>query len=250
MMNSNLESNRFWEIDFFRGIAIILMIFYHIFFDIYFFDLVNFDIHTLSFELFLYPIGTIFLLLVGISLTLSYNRSKIEVSKKQLIKKFFLRGFKVFLLGLIITIVTFFILGDRFIIFGVLHCIGLSIIFSIPFIRYRFSNLFLGLIFVLFGIILKNYTFDFSYLLVFGFRPVNFSTVDFFPIFPWFGVVLIGISLGNFLYPSYKRRFNIPDLSNFKPVKFLGFLGKNSLLIYFLHQPIIVGFICLFTFFQ
>jgi len=246
MMNTNHENYRFWEIDFFRGIAIILMITYHIFFDIYFFDLVKFDIHSVYFEILSYPIGTTFLLLVGISLTLSFNRYKKEFSKKRVAEKFLFRGFKIFLLGLILTIATFFYLGDNFIIFGVLHCIGLSIIFSIPFIRYRSLNLFLGLIFVLFGIILKNYTFDFSYLLFLGFRPMNFSTVDYFPIFPWFGFVLIGISLGNFLYPSYKRRFDIFDLSNFKLVKFLGFLGKNSLLIYFFHQPIIVGIIYIY----
>ena len=239
------KNKRFWEIDFLRGIAIIMMIVYHIFFDIYFFNLYDFNIHSIGFEIFLYLIGTTFLLLVGISLTLSYNREKRNLSKNQIIKNFGLRSLKIFSLGLIITVVTFFYLGDSFIVFGVLHCIGLSIILSIPLLKCRFVNLFLGFVFIFIGIILRNFTFDFNYLLFIGFKPYNFSTVDYFPIFPWFGVILIGIFLGNVLYKDYKRSFKLSDLSEIKIVNFLGFLGRNSLIIYFLHQPIIISIIYL-----
>jgi len=239
--------HRYWEIDFLRGIAIIMMIIYHIFYDINFLNVYNFNLQDFSFKLFLYPIGTIFLLLVGISLTLSYNKSKKDLIKNSLIKKFVFRGLKIFFLGLIITFVTFFYLGQGFVIFGVLHCIGISIILSIIFIRFRFLNLFLGIIFVIFGIVLSYMTFDFNFLLFLGFRPVDFYTVDYFPILPWFGVILFGIGLGNIFYKDYKRNFNLPDLSKLKIVEFLGFLGRNSLIIYFLHQPILLFLIQLFS---
>jgi uncharacterized membrane protein len=239
--------HRYWEIDLLRGIAIIMMIIYHIFYDINFLDIYTFNLQDFSFKLFLYPIGTIFLLLVGISLTLSYNRSKKDLTKNNLIKKFVFRGLKIFFLGLIITLVTFFYLGQGFIIFGVLHCIGISIILSIIFMRFRFQNIILAIIFIIFGIVLSSMTFDFNLFLFLGFRPVDFYTVDYFPLFPWFGVILFGIALGNIFYPDYKRIFSLPDFSKLKIVKFFNFLGRNSLIIYFLHQPILLFLIQLFS---
>ena len=240
------KNERYWEIDLLRGIAIVAMIAYHIFYDLNFFGVYRFYLNSTIFKIFLYPIGTTFLLLVGISLTLSYNRVKKSLSKKQLIKKFVFRGFKIFSLGLIITLVTFLFLDEGFIIFGILHCIGISIILSMFFIRYQLLNLFLGFSFLFIGLFLQTMSFNFSWLLWLGFIPSNFYTVDYFPLLPWFGVILIGIFFGNLLYPNYKRKFKIKDFSYSKPVKMLCFLGKNSLIIYFLHQPIIVGVIQFF----
>ncbi len=141
------KNERFWEIDLLRGIAIIMMIIFHILFDLVFLGIVKINLYSGLNLLFLYSIGTIFLLLVGVSLSLSYSRVINVLSKRQIWLKFIQRGIMIFCLGLIITIFTWFYLGHGFIIFGVLHCIGLSIIFSIPFLKYRFSNLFLGAIF-------------------------------------------------------------------------------------------------------
>jgi len=240
------KQERYWEIDLLRGLAIVAMIAYHIFYDLNFFRAYYFDLNSTIFKFFLYPIGTTFLFLVGISLTLSYNKAKESLSQSQLIKKFVFRGFKIFSLGLVISLVTFLFLDEGFIIFGVLHCIGISIILSTFFIRYQLLNLFLGFSFLVIGIFLQTMTFNFSWLLWLGFTPSNFYTVDYFPLLPWFGVILIGIFFGNLLYPDYKRKFKIKDFSYLKPVKMLCFLGKNSLIIYFLHQPIIIGLIQIF----
>lgn len=237
--------NRFWEIDTLRGIAIIMMVIYHIIYDINFFKVYEINLESPLIILFLYPIGTIFLLLVGISLTLSYSRVEKKYSNQKLIKKFVFRGLKIFCLGLIITIITYFYLDRGFVVFGILHCIGISIIVSYPLLRYRFLNLFLGLVFILFGIFLRLFSFDFNYLLWLGFIPENFYTVDYFPLLPWLGVVLIGIFLGNILYPNYTRKYDLDDYSDIRIVKFLSFLGRYSLFIYFIHQPIIIGFIYL-----
>ncbi len=243
----NKPGDRFWEIDFLRGIAIIMMIIYHFFYDLNFFNVYNFALHSTAFNLFLYPIGSLFLLLVGISLTLSYNKSKNSLTKKESITKFLLRGLKIFALGLIITLATWIYLGEGYIVFGVLHCIGLSIILSAFFVNKKYLNLILGLILIITGIFLQTMTFDFNYLLWLGLMPENFYTVDYFPLLPWFGVVLIGIALGNILYSDYKRRFNLVDMSYLKIIKVLGYLGRNSLIIYFLHQPILIGLINLYS---
>ena len=243
----NKQSNRFWEIDFLRGIAIIMMIGYHILFDLKFFGIWDIDLFSLPFRLFLYPIGTTFLLLVGISLTLSYARAQQTISTEQLPIKFILRGLKIFGFGMIITIITWILLPDAFIIFGILHCIGISIILAYPFLQLRIPNLFIGIVFILSGIALRTMVFEFNWLVWLGFIPSGFSTIDYFPLLPWFGVVLIGIFIGRTLYPGYNHTFELPDLSVYRPINFLCFLGKHSLVIYLLHQPILVGIIYLFS---
>jgi uncharacterized membrane protein len=73
-----------------------------------------------------------------------------------------------------------------------------------------------------------------------GFEPNFFFSFDYFPILPWYGVVLIGIFMGNLIYPESKRRFDIPDFSDNIISRSLSFLGKHSLKIYLIHQPIII----------
>ena len=159
--------------------------------------------------------------------------------------KFLRRGIMIFLLGMIITFISWIYIPERFIIFGILHCIGVSIILSFPFIRFRVTNLILGFLLIGIGSYLKLLTFDFNWLIPLGFLPHRFFTIDYFPLLPWFGVVLIGMAIGNFIYPNGKRQYHLKDLSNYLSVKSLCFLGRHSLIIYFLHQPILIGLIFL-----
>jgi uncharacterized membrane protein len=229
--------DRFWEIDFLRGIAIIMMIIYHIIFDLTFFGNYN----TLVFSNIWYWFGrltaVLFILLVGVSLTLSYSRTKKK--KKVNWSKYLKRGLKIFSIGLFISLVTYLIFPKYYIVFGILHFIGLSIIIGYFFIRFKFSNLILGVLFILSGIYLSKLTFNFYWLLWIGLTPINFQAFDYYPLFPYFGIVLIGIFLGNFLYPNYKRKFNIPELPTIY-TKTICSLGRKSLIIYLIHQPIIL----------
>jgi uncharacterized membrane protein len=243
MMDNNIK--RFWEIDFLRGVAIIMMIIFHFIYDINYFEILKIDIQSGYISIFNYSIGTIFLLLVGISLTLSYSRSKKKLSKRKLTFKFLKRGAKIFTLGLLITAVTWLFLDQGFIIFGVLHCIGTSIIISYFFINYRYSNIILGGSLILIGLILRNYTFDFYWLMWLGFKFPRLYTIDYFPLLPWLGVILIGIFLGNKLYPNYKRAIKIKNLDRYKSIRFFSYLGRHSLIIYFLHQIILLSLIYL-----
>lgn len=77
------------------------------------------------------------------------------------------------------------------------------------------------------------------WLLPFGIYPAGFTSVDYTPLFPWFGVVLIGIGIGNFLYTGGVRQFAVPRLPDLFSAP-LAFLGRHSLLIYLVHQPVII----------
>jgi uncharacterized membrane protein len=235
--------DRFWEIDFLRGFAIILMIFFHILYDLNFFSITNFRIYSGIILYIARLSASIFVILAGISLSISYSKSKNWLKTNDIILKFIKRGLKILFLGVIISVITWFYIPRGFVVFGILHFIGISIILSLIFIRYRFINIIFGLFFIIVGFYLKSLTFDFNILIPLGFIPNNFWTIDYFPLFPWFGIFLIGISIGNIIYPDFKRKYEIKDLSKNLLVKSFCFLGRNSLLIYFLHQPIIIGII-------
>lgn len=247
----NLQE-RFWEVDFLRGVAIILMIAYHFIFDLSFFGI--YPLNTSVGLLWFFPriIAAIFIFLVGVSLYLSHIRAEIlgvYPSDRGFFFKYLKRGVWIFSLGLVITLATWIFIREEFIIFGILQFIGLAIILAYPFLKnnesYRYLNLAAGLIIIVTGIYLSTFTFNFNWLLWLGFIPQNLVTVDYFPLLPWLGVVLIGIFVGGVLYRNYQRRFKFPDLSAYLPVKVFTFLGKHSLIIYFIHQPVLIGMLYL-----
>jgi uncharacterized membrane protein len=79
-------------------------------------------------------------------------------------------------------------------------------------------------------------------------RWVNFpmlgdvQTVDFFPLFPWIGMVGMGVFLGHFFYPKGVQRFEWKFLNrNGYAKKSVCFLGRHSLVIYMTHVPLIMA---------
>lgn len=229
--------HRFWEIDFLRGVAIIMMLLYHGYFDFIFF--LN-CVGDFAMYFFGRAIGILFILLVGISLTLSYSRAKKEGTAN--FGKYLKRGVKIFSIGLLISAATFILFPEYFIIFGILHFIGISVILGYFFLALSAITLPLGILLIFLGLYVSNYTFDFPWFLWLGLIPENFQSFDYYPLVPYFGFVLIGIYMGNFFYPDYRRRFKLPEIS-LKSVKFVCWLGRNSLKIYLIHQPIIVAFL-------
>src|SRR3989344_387626 len=138
--------NRYWEIDFLRGAAIIAMVISNFITDLGYFNIL--DINSLSGFWWLFSIATavIFIFLVGVSLTLSYSRTQSakRAAQSQILLKYLKRGLKIFGWGLIITFVSWLFLKQDLILFGVLHLIGISIILAYPLLKFRFTNLFLG----------------------------------------------------------------------------------------------------------
>jgi len=222
-----------------------MMVLFHIFFDLRFLGIYSFE-SELFWWFFPRIIASTFVFLVGISLTLSYSRVE-KKPERDVLKKYFLRGLKIFSLGLLITLVTWFLIGEGFIFFGILHFIGLSVILAYPFLRYPKFNFYIGIFAMLAGLYLLTLRFSFPYLVWLGFIPSGAYSLDYFPLLPWFGLVLMGIYYGNFLYPKGRRIFRIRELGS-KPVRFFSFLGRNSLLIYLIHQPVILMAIFLLFF--
>jgi uncharacterized membrane protein len=242
-MDTRLKA-RFWEVDLLRGAAVIMMISFHFAFDLSYFGLCPLEIYSGAWFLLARSAAGLFLLLVGISLVLSASRA--EQQNGKILPHLLRRGLWIFSLGMGLTLATYILIGEGFIVFGVLHLIGISIILSYPFLKRQRLSALLGLSIILAGWSLQGMEFDYPWLLWLGLTPAGFYSLDYFPLLPWWGVVLVGISLGNFFYRGYRRRVQLPDLSSFPPIMPLLVLGRNSLLIYLVHQPILVAMLLFF----
>lgn len=252
------KAERFWEIDFLRGLAVAMMVLFHLLFDLDYFGAseasaevsepparVDFGVHARNLDsgfwlYFARATAAIFVFLAGVSLAVSYWRARKKMTPLELRLKFVGRGVRIFLWGMLITLATLVFLKEGFIFFGVLHLVGVSIILAYPLVRYRFTNLVLGVILIAAGIYVQGINASSYWLLWLGLAPAGFYTLDYFPLLPWFGVILIGLFFGNTFYPNAQRKFRLPDLSQFSIVRLIRVAGSNSLLIYFLHQPALV----------
>lgn len=214
--------NRIWEIDFLRGTALLLMIFYHLCF-----DLVEFYGYSIDYKGgLIYFIGklasTLFIILAGISSSFSKNNRK--------------RSLKILFYALIITLATYVFDSSTYIRFGILHLLGISVFLS-PFFMKLSNYLLLGISFliILIGTYFKTLSPASDLFLVLGLTSRSFSSLDYFPLFPYFGIFLIGVFLGKVLYKEKKTLFRVSF--NFKTISKL---GQHSLLIYLIHQPFIL----------
>lgn len=234
-----MHEGRFWELDLIRGIAVVMMVLFHLAYDLNFFGVYALDIYSGFWFYFARITAGIFILLVGVSLALVASRST-HRRQADLPLKFFKRGTEIFSLGLGITAATYFLIGKGFIIFGILHFIGLSIILAYPFLNFKTLNVIIGAVIIAVGLYLQNLAFDFPWLLWLGLAPADFYTLDYFPLLPWFGLILIGIYMGDALYGGYKRKVELPDLSSYAFMKPMIQLGRNSLAIYIVHQPLLI----------
>ncbi|MCL2296782.1 MAG: DUF1624 domain-containing protein [Proteobacteria bacterium] len=217
-------------LDISRGLALWAMIVYHFCFDLQWFGVIKADFYRDPFWTTTRTlIITSFLLIVGISLFVARAR---DISARS----FWLRVAKITACALIVSIATSFLFRESYIYFGVLHFIAIASILAWPFAAYPRLALISGIIVVLAGITFSHPLFDTRALSIIGFVTTLPRTEDYVPIFPWLGVVLIGIGVA----PSLPIRKAIPA-SPTPTARLLTWMGQRSLWIYMLHQPILIA---------
>ena len=235
-------SHRYGLIDTLRGFWLLNMIAFHLCYDI--FVIYGYDsmwyAHT-GVVIWERCICTGFILLSGISLHFSRHP--------------FRRGIIINLAGFLITAVTFFAMPSQVVWFGVLNLIGTAMLIAAALRRlfdrinpYLGAALSLLLFAVVYGVphryigffgwkicAVPDFLYQFKYAAFLGFPSEGFYSSDYFPLIPWIFIFFLGYFLC-----SVAARLHREELfrRGFAP---LSFLGRHSLLIYLLHQPVLMG---------
>ncbi len=231
------KKERIWELDAFRGLCILAMVVIHLIYDLVeLLGLVSWDYPPVVVFVQSWG-GVLFLLLSGICVTLGSRCIR--------------RGVSVFLCGMLCTLVTWgmyrlgFADGSILIYFGVLHCLGTCMILWPLFRRLPpWALATLGLALAVIGFVLRVFGTGCFWTVPLGLTPADFASSDYFPLLPNLGFFLLGAFLGKTLYAAKTTRF--PNVNpQIWGIRFLSACGRQSLLIYLLHQPILVGILSL-----
>lgn len=214
---------RYIIVDVMRGLAVVLMTFYHLVFDLNRFHLVRIDIlgHPFWYGLPRF-IVTIILLCVGLGLALAHKKGLDYARARR-------RLYVIGAWAIVISIVTYTLYPKNFVFFGILHCIFMASIIGLFFVGRPKASLVIGLL-----AIVPCLIFDFTIIPVsdwLGVKPMDYE-----PLYPRFGVVLVGIFLESI------GMHKIP-ISRVFPVRLLEKMGRHSLKIYIIHRPVVMGLV-------
>jgi len=234
-----MNSIRYPFIDGLRGVAIVLMMAYHFTFDLNYFNVVHIDFNHNHFWLSARAlIVSMFLGLVGVSLYLANGRGFNK-------RRYWRRIVILVLCASAVSVASYIMFPRTMIFFGILHFIVVGSLLGAIFVRFYWINLFLGGAIIIVGLLTHDPLFNQPALQWVGLMTHKPATEDYVPLFPWFGVVLIGIFLGKYIYSD-----SVPVFArwqgNTTPGRVLTLGGRHSLLIYMLHQPLFIGILYVF----
>lgn len=229
-------------LDELRGLVILLMVFYRAAYDLVYIFGVNWPFFSspLMHWLQLF-IATSFITVSGICCRFSRNNLK--------------RGLLTFGLGMVLTVVTSLFIPEQIVRFGVLHLLGASmVLFALleplldriptPLGAPVFGFLLFATLYVPYRAIgippllfrLPDALYESGWLFPFGFPAAGFYSSDYFPLVPWLFLFLAGSFLG-----VYAREGRMPAIAYESHLPLLARVGRHTIWIYMLHQPITYG---------
>lgn len=224
-------------IDQVRGLAIVAMVVYHAAWDLAYVGLVDWDVAGAPlWRGFAMSIAGTFLVLVGISLVLA-DRAGVPLTRR-------LRRIGVIAAAAaLVTGVTLVVFPATFVFFGILHMIALGSLLALPLVRAPVPLVAVAALLVLaMPSIATGPLFDAPTLLPLGLAETARPSNDYVPVFPWFAGILAGIVLGRLLPAGDGRGTPGRTTAVSGPAgRILATLGRWSLVIYLVHQPVLFG---------
>ena len=240
MARSGLRRVHF--IDELRGFLIIFVVLYHLLYDLTVLFPIGID---WMFSPWMNTLRDIFTgtLIVISGISCLYSRSNIR------------RGLKTLGCGMILTAATWIAIPDQLIIFGILHFFGCAMLLygllarplaripaavgaPVSFFLFFFTrDIYYGSVGILgLRLALPSFLYGHPWLFPLGFAAAGVHSSDYYPILPWIFLFLAGAFLGRgILAGRAPEGFYQPHC---RP---LARIGRHTLLIYMLHQPILYG---------
>jgi len=229
------RATRVPAVDALRGLAILAMVAYHFCFDLQHFGVTRWDFHRDPLWLNARTmILSSFLLIAGVSLVLADRDTASRA-------RFWRHAGIILACAVAVSAASYALFPASWIWFGVLHAIFVSLILSRPLVRRPVLALFIGACVIAAGNFITHPLFDGRALGWLGFMTAKPHTEDYVPLFPWTGVLLLGIAGGHALMRA-----------EFRPIAFaakwprpMAWLGRHSLATYMVHQPLLIGLLFL-----
>src|SRR5574337_529948 len=225
-------------VDFARGAALIGMALYHLAW-----DLADFGFIAPAFpfsppmRLFSHLVAGAFLALAGVSLALAHP-VKIDW------RAFWRRIAIVAGAAALVSAGSFWFARGQFIWFGILHCIAVSSVLAAPFILARASAILVaGLAATAAPFFVHSKMFDPPAFLWIGLGDALPNTLDWRPLLPWGGLLLLGLAAARF--PGALTKLTSPARWRARGGLTAGLCiaGRHSLPIYLVHQPALVALV-------
>jgi uncharacterized membrane protein len=251
---SDVRPVRFWELDAARTLAIGMMIAFHAAYDV---DMLapglGVEPREGGLKALQLTTGSLFLFLVGVSFCVSSASARARgLTGGPLLRKQLLRSAEIAAAAAAISIVTWIVLDDRWVRFGILHLIAVALALAPLLARLGIWNLALAAALLVAGRWAEGASSDVPGALVLGIRPESGSTgVDWYPLVPWLAPVLVGLVAGAWLYPKGERGGwgRLLPRPSLRTVSLIGAPGRRALLVYLGHQllliPLVAGVLLL-----
>ena len=231
-----LKTSRYPVIDCIRGCAIIAMIAYHFGFDLNMQGYISQDInHNSNWQVARSLILGAFLFVAGFSMALATNQN---------IKRRLIRLVRIAACAVLVSIGSYFMFPDSWIFFGVLHFVLVGSLICWLVMPYQKLLLIFAMSILTIGIFYESPVFNRPFLQWLGMMTYKPITEDYVPLLPWLGVMMIGARMGQWALTKSKLW-----LFDYKPSSIifpLQWLGQYSLIVYMLHQPILLGALGIF----
>ncbi|VAW20846.1 protein of unknown function DUF1624 [hydrothermal vent metagenome] len=227
---------RYLLIDVVRGLAIIGVVVYHLVWDLRF---LQFTTTNMTFDIAWLWLARVlqvtFFALTGISLVLAHRRAMHW-------RAFWWRFLIIASAAMLVTLGTFLLFGQGFVYFGMLHALAVLSVLAVPFIRAPLWLVIGAAVLSIWApFVYQNEIFNVRYLSWIGFWTQPPYTQDLQSIFPGLGYVLAGVALMRIILDLGLSEPLERIKSSSKSYHALVKAGRWSLVIYLVHQPILLS---------
>ncbi len=230
-MNAAPLQNRLITLDLARTLAILCMVVFHFTFDLALFGYIPFDTMSQPFwYYFARMIAGSFLFLSGVSLWLAHGQGIRWPA-------FWWRFAKVAGGAALVTIASIWFVPGGTILFGILHAIAAASLLGLVALRLPWVvTLSLAAVIFATAFLYRSPAFDPIWLVWTGLAETRPMMGDYVPLIPWAAPALAGVAFAKALRADQWRR-TTPS----RAMRLLAFPGRHSLIIYLIHQPILIG---------